>query len=217
VEADVHDAVLAALGGARDELEQAVAVLAAGGVPNPLALGLGEGDRALLALVRAVTGDDVEIAATCPACGALNGAVLDRASVPAVSPRHALCGVGGGVREPTYADLVDLPADPDEAEAELLARCTVGAPARPPTVAELELVDDSLGGPLVLPCVECGSVVEVALDAQRVALERLAARADEVDVEVHLLAVAYHWDLSTIERLPSHRRHRLAQLVADGR
>jgi hypothetical protein len=129
----------------------------------------------------------------------------------------ALLGPAGGLREPTYGDLLGLPADEDEAADELLRRCTIGAPARRATAAELELVDDSLSGPVLLPCVQCGASIEVEVDVEQLVLERLQRHADGVDLEVHLLASTYHWELAAIEALPDDRRGRLARLVAEQR
>jgi hypothetical protein len=210
-------ATLAALGSAPDELGQVLALLRAAGVERPESLGLGVGDRRLLELHRALTGRDIEVAVGCAGCGTTSVAVLSRETVPPEAPRVAWLGPGGGLREPTYADLQGLPDDRGEAEAELLRRCTVGTPAREPGPAELELVDDSLVGPVVLACVECGAALEVAADVEQLALRGLQEHAADVELEIHLLARAYGWSLATIEALPDVRRSRLARFVADGR
>ena len=54
-------------------------------------------------------------------------------------------------------------------------------------------------------------------DVQRVVLEGLQRDADEVEIEVHLLARAYHWQLDAIESLPDERRRRFAALIEAGR
>ncbi|MGI8806778.1 MAG: hypothetical protein ACR2KK_02780 [Acidimicrobiales bacterium] len=209
-------AVLAALGGHADELGQVLAVLRAAGVTEPEELPLGRGDRMLLGLVGTVTGADLELAVTCGACGTVNSAVLSPANVE---------GDAGderddrtvGVRPPTYADLRGLPAEPDAATAELLRRCTVGAPSPPPTAEDLDLVDGSLAGPLVLACTGCDRQVVAPVDIQQAALERLVGCAWELDYEVHVLAGAYRWDLAAIEGLPDERRRRLARFINAGR
>lgn len=210
-------ALLAALDEDGSEVGQAVALLAAAGVEDPESLSIGEGDRRLLALCRAVTRVDVEVVAVCPTCGELSEAVLSPDAVPPASPRMAPLGMGGGLREPTYKDLRELPADPDEAVHELLARCVVGSPSRAPWPADLELVDDSLAGPIVIACTACGEPVAVDLDVERAVLKRLARCAREMDYEVHLLASAYHWSLGEIESLGDERRRTLAWLVAETR
>jgi hypothetical protein len=210
-------AAVAALGSADDELGQVLALHRATGVQEPERLTLSVGDRQLLALHRALTGRDVEVAATCAGCDAVSVAVLSPQTVPPHATRTAWLAPGGGLREPTYGDLLELPADPQVAEAELVRRCIVGAPARAPDPQELERIDGSLAGPIALACAACGAAVEVAADVERLVLEGLQRHAEEIEVEVHLLAGAYGWSLPAIEALPDERRRRLARLVADGR
>jgi hypothetical protein len=210
-------AAVAALGSCDDELGQVLALHRAAGIEQPEQLTLAVGDRRLLELHRALTGRDLEVAATCAGCDAVSVAVLSPRTVPPQAARTAWVGPGGGLREPTYGDLLDLPADPQAAEAALLRRCTVGAPARAPGRRELERVDDSLAGPITFACVECGAAVEVAADVERLALEGLQRHAAEIELEVHLLARAYGWSLTAIEDLTDERRRGFARLVADGR
>jgi hypothetical protein len=208
---------VAALGSADDELGQVLALHRAAGVQEPERLTLSVGDRRLLALHRSLTGRDVEVAATCAGCEAVSVAVLSAQTVPPYTTRTAWLAPGGGLREPTYGDLLDLPADPQVAEAELVRRCIVGAPARAPDPQELERIDGSLAGPIAFACAACGAAVEVAVDVERLVLEGLQRHAGEIEVEIHLLAGAYGWSLPAIEALPDERRRRLARLVADGR
>jgi hypothetical protein len=210
-------ALLAALDDAGSEVGQAVALLAAAGVADPQRLSLGEGDRRLLAICQAVTGSGVEVVAVCPSCGELSEAELSTETVPPARPRMARLGPGGGLREPGYGDLERLPADQRQAVAEVLARCVVGEPSRPPEPEDLELVDDSLAGPVVIACSACERPIAVDFDVQRAVLERLERRAREVDREVHLLASGYHWSLAEIESLSERRRQTLADLVAGER
>jgi hypothetical protein len=207
--------ILAALDEGRDELAQVLGLLRAAGATKAEELPLGEGDRRLLGLHVAITGREAELTVACGGCGAVNAASLGPAAVPRPGPRLRPLGGGGGLREPTYADLLELPAEREAAAAELLRRCVVGAPRRAPTEDDLQHVDDSLAGPLLLECVACGAPVEAAVDVQRLVLELLQRHAVEVDAEVHLLASGYHWDLASIEGLPDARRRRLARLVAE--
>jgi hypothetical protein len=200
---------------AEGELEQVLVVLRACGVERPEALPLGEGDRELLAAHRELTGSDVELTVTCGACEEVSSVWLAPERLPAPGASMARLGSGGGLREATYADLLGLPAN--DAENELLRRCTVGAPSRAPTPDDTELVDGSLSGPLVIECVGCGVRVEAPLDVERLVLDLLGRHLADVDVEVHLLASRYGWTLSAIESLPDARRRRLAELVAEGR
>jgi uncharacterized metal-binding protein YceD (DUF177 family) len=208
-------AVLAALDAGGDELGQVVAVLRAAGEAEPESLDLGSGDRRLLEVLADVTGSAIEVTARCSRCLELNFAVVVPDSVPPSRPRHARLGTGGGLRQPTYADLADLPADDGDAARELLRRCVVGTPTRSPSAEHVDLVDDALTGPVRLECAGCGEPVEVELDVQANVIERLALHARTVDIEVHLLARAYHWSLAEITALPDGRRSALAQLVAE--
>jgi hypothetical protein len=207
--------LLAALDGPASEVEQVVALLSAAGCEEPERLGVGDGDRRLLALHRTVTGSELEVLASCPACGELSSAQVVPEQMPPPAPRTALLGSGGGLREPTYEDLLDLPPDPAQAVAELYARCVVGSPARPPGAEDLELVDDSLTGPLVVACSSCGQPIAVDLDIERAVLGRLVWCAHEIDREIHALASAYHWSLAEIESLGDERRRALAELIAE--
>ncbi len=210
-------AAVAALGSADNELGQVLALLRAAGVQEPEQLTLSVGDRRLLALHRSLTGRDVEVAATCAECEAVNEAVLSARTVPPHAARTAWLAPGGGLREPTYGDLVDLPADPKVAESALVRRCIVGALAHVPDPQELERIDGSLAGPISLACAACGATIDIAADVERLVLESLQRHAAEIEVEIHLLAGAYGWSLPAIEALPDDRRRRLAGLVVDGR
>jgi len=55
--------------------------------------------------------------------------------------------------------------------------------------------------------------VTCAVDVQPLALRGLLGLLGRYDLEVHLLASAYHWDLAAIEALPDVRRRRLAKFV----
>ncbi len=207
--------LLASLDGPSSEVAQVIALLGAAGFDEPGRLSLGEGDRRLLALYRSVTGEEVELVAACPDCGELSAARVDPDQVPPASPRTALLGHGGGLREPTYGDLLDLPADPAQATAELCGRCVVGTPARAPEASDLELVDDSLAGPIVIACSGCDRPIAVDLDVEQAVLERLIRRAREIDGQIHALASAYHWSLGEIESLGDERRQTLAELITE--
>jgi hypothetical protein len=208
--------VLPALTGPETEVGQALAVLESAGVEGAAALPVSLGDRELVDLARTLAGAELELVARCPHCELLSEIVLAPESFPEPAPRVAALG-RGGIREPTYGDLLDLPDDAEAATAELLRRCTVGAPERAPGPDELELVDDALSGPLEFSCAGCEGPVTLDVDVQQVALSRLGELARGLEREVHLLATAYGWTLAEIESLPDARRRRLALLVGEGR
>jgi hypothetical protein len=211
----------AALEDGTDLLSQAVAVLRARpdpvelafhGVDDPAELPVGAADRRLLAVHEEVLRRPLDVTAACPACGARSTLGLTAESV---GPHPWSCvpaAAGGGLREPSYGDLLACAGDPDA----LLDRCRVGDPraARSATVADLERAEHSLAGPLRSACAECGGPVAVDADVVTLVLAALAVVCAELDREVHLLASTYSWDLATIEALPDHRRERLAALVS---
>ncbi len=208
---------IAALGLSESELGQVLALLRASGVEEPAQLTVAAGDRRLLELHRRLTGRDVEVAVTCRACDTVSAAALSPDTVPAEAPRSVWLGRGGGLREPVYGDLLALPPDPIEAEGELLRRCTIGTPPRSAQPEDIEKVDHSLTGPILLECVGCGEPLAVAADVELLVLSGLQRYALEVEHEIHLVASAYGWSLAVIEALSDERRRRLARFVADGR
>ena len=205
------------LGEAGTELDEALVLLAECGVTDPSALPVGLLDRTLLLAHRAVLGRDLEVVARCTGCGELNELPLGADDVPPYEPRWAWCGPGAGVREPVAADLAGLPADAAEAGAELVRRCAVG-PATHGVRDEtaLGVAEQSLCGQVHVACVRCAGPVSLAVDVQHLVVNAVARAVAEVDVEVHLIASRYGWDLATIEALPERRRVRLAALAGGG-
>ncbi|MFH8484344.1 hypothetical protein [Streptomyces longisporoflavus] len=209
-------APLSLLAGARErttELGQVIAVLTAAG-HDPADLPVATGDRLLLALHRELTGQDIEPVLACD-CGEFSTVRLGADTVPPPRPRTAVLGRAGGLRQPTYGDLLDLP--PGESGAvELLRRCTVGDPERAAEPRDFEAVDDSLAGPLVFDCPACGAETAHPVDVQTLVLRGLLDLLDELDRDVHVLASAYGWSLAAIEALSRDRRRRLAALAMGG-
>lgn len=199
------------------ELGQALTILHACGVPNPAELPVGLVDRELLAAHRVLLGSDLEIVATCASCGVLNSLPMGPRDVSEYAPRSAWCGPGAGVREPTAADLLELPVDPGAAGEAVLNRCSIG-PCSIDTrdITAVDRAEQSLCGDVDFECIECGARIEQFIDVQHAVTFAVATAAASADVEVHLLASRYGWDLATIEALPEARRTRLASLVAGG-
>jgi|GEM_PF-1587905 len=206
-----------------DLLSQAVAVLRARAdrselafyeVDDPADLPLGAADRRLLAAYQEVTGGPLDVTAPCGACGARTTLSLTVSSVGRHEWASVRTGEGSGLREPSYADLLACAGEP----AAILARCRLGAVARPGqargTWADLDRAEQSLAGPLHSACAECAEPVTVDADVVAMVLRGLAVVCAEFDREVHLLASTYGWDLPTIEALPDQRRQRLAALAS---
>jgi hypothetical protein len=206
-------ALATALEGAATEFDEAIALLAACGVADCWQLPIGIADRLLLSAHRAVLGSDMEAVARCEVCGVLNALPLGPDDVPPHRPRTAWCGPGAGMREPTCADLAGLPADAVAAARELEVRCRVGPSAEERDGAALDRAEQSLCGNVTVPCTECRADVTRFVDVQYLVLEAVATAVAEMDIEVHLLASQYGWDLTSIEALPDARRSRLAALV----
>lgn len=195
------------------ELVQALAILSACGVDDSPALPLGIVDRLLLQAHRAVLGTNLELVVSCADCGVLNELPLGPSDVPDYAPRSGWCGPGAGVREPAATDLVGLPTDPDAASRILVERCAVGPAEEPRDSAALDWAEQSLCGAVEFSCIECGTRITEFVDVQCLVTSAVAAAAAEADVEVHLLASQYGWDLASIEALPEARRRRLAALA----
>jgi hypothetical protein len=198
---------------APSEFGQAVALLTACGVDDVLQLPVGVIDRLLLQAHRLVIGRDLEAVFSCRACGTLNALPLGPGDVPDHEPRSSWCGPGAGLREPIGADLLGLPDDPDQAAIELSRRCWIGPAGGDRDAEALDRAEQSLCGPVHISCVECRAPVDGYLDVQQLVTAAVAAVAADVDVEIHLIAARYGWDLATIEALPERRRVRLASLA----
>jgi hypothetical protein len=153
-----------------------------------------------------VLGVPLEHTVVCDRCGELTTLPLGRADVGEHHPRSAWTGLGSGVREPTWADLLVTGNDPDA----LLRRCAVGTGG---SIADLGRVEGSLSGPLHAACSGCGAHMEVDVDVVTLVLRALSAVPAELDRDVDALASRYGWDLAVIEALPDGRRRRLAALA----
>ncbi|WP_426503064.1 hypothetical protein ACPPVO_36345 [Dactylosporangium sp. McL0621] len=209
--------LLHAVEAAQNEFDEAVALLEACGVDDCVQLPVGILDRLLLQAYRLVLGRDLEAVFACPACGTLNALALAPGDVAEYEPRWAWCGPGAGVREPIGADLMGLPSDPDDAAAEIARRCSTGPATGDRDDDALDRADQSLCGAVHLTCVDCGQPVDGYLDVQQLVTSAVATAVADVDVEIHLIASRYGWDLATIEALPERRRVRLAALASGGR
>jgi hypothetical protein len=209
-------ALLRALAEADSEFGEAIALLRACGVADGLSCPVGVIDRLLLRAHRAVLHRDLQVVAACAACSTLNALPLGFDDVPAYEPRSAWCGPGTGLREPTGADLTGLPEDDEAAILELERRCRIGPATEPREPAALDRAEQSLSGTVHAACAECGAPVSRSVDIQRLVIAAVAEAVAEVDIEVHLIASRYGWDLATIESLPDGRRTRLAALAGSG-
>lgn len=209
----------AALDAAHDAMTQAVAVLrwyvqdsphelTWHGVADPADLPVSAADRLLLAAHERALGRPLERSVACPDCGEISTLPLGRADVGEHNPHCAWSGPGGGVREPTYADLSLLAGG---GAAALLGCCAYGSGG---DLADLARVEGSLCGPLRSTCIRCTAPLVDDVDVMALVLDALSVVRADLDREIHLLASGYGWDLATIEALPDARRRRLADLLA---
>jgi hypothetical protein len=201
---------------AGSELEQALALLTECGITDPITLPVGVIDRLLLRVHRVLLGHDLELVNACRSCGVLNALPLGPSDVPEYAPRCAWCGPGAGLREPTAQDLLDLPVEQVAASELVAARCAIGPDEGARDADAFSNAEQSLCGVVRVACTECGDTIAEFVDVQRLVTSAAAAAIAEADVEVHLLASRYGWDLATIEALPEARRSRLATLVRGG-
>jgi len=195
-------------------------------------LPVGERDRRLLALRRALLGDRLECETSCPACGerlelvlaasALAGVPVDAALESTVE--HAGCRVR--FRLPTSADLAASSAGPDAALA-LLGRCVldatrgderIAADALPPALldvvaARMAELDPQANVRLALECAACNHRWEDDLDVAGFVLAEIDAHATRLLAEVHGLASAYGWSEADILALGPRRRRRYLELA----
>ena len=206
--------VLAALDAGVSELEQAIALVrASSGAEGTEQLSIGELDRALLAVHRRLLGQDLEVTVACRQCESKNTFVLNKYTVPPLTPSSAWLGPGAGLRELRCDDLLGLPDDPDEAARELAVRCAIGPHPGLRDPDRLELVDNSLTGRMHGSCVECGGPVSAEIDIAHRVVVALAALRAAYDAEVHVIASRYGWSLDVIDALPDARRRRFASLA----
>src|SRR5205807_10213439 len=100
---------------------------------------------------------------------------------------------------------------------ELIRRC-VGAPGAPARTLQrveraMTRMAPMLFGRLDGRCPECDRDPGLRFDPQHFVLKELCEEAALVYVDVHLIALAYHWPESRILALPSSRRRRYGEMV----
>jgi hypothetical protein len=173
-----------------------------GGGPKPAAairaLTAGDRDRLLFAAWRLALGPRMELVLHCPECGALMDAETD---VVVAGPEPPAPTAGGRVRAVTGEDL-EAAAGVDDPAAELLRRCA-GAGSEAPELRaeldeELERLDPGAVSDLEAACPECGATFTSELDPAAALLSELGRRRPQLDGDVHLLSLHYHWPLREI-------------------
>ena len=161
----------------------------------------------------------MQLVLRCPACDALMDADIGIGEQPPDPGPPA----GARLRLPTGGDLEAL-AGAEDPELELLTRCAVGAGAdavaaspalRAELEEELERLDRGAAGELEAACPDCGETFTTALDPAVALLAELGRRQAQLDRDVHLLSLHYHWPLHEILRLARlHRRAYVERLLS---
>jgi hypothetical protein len=194
-------------------------------------LGIGKRDMTLAGLYAALFGRQLELAATCPECGArldvsLNTAALLTEPDQKAAPRIEIGGHLFGIRPADSGDLAAIAAIPDSAAAreELALRCLVAAegqdvpdmlsePEVDAVAAALAAIDPASDFFVSLACFRCKAAWDAPVDIARILATEIVLAADTLLDEVHDLALAYHWSEDAIlELTPTRRRAYLARL-----
>jgi hypothetical protein len=206
------------------------------GLDGVRALTVGDREALLLHLRAAAHGERISCTVDCGACGErmdLDVSVAD-ALVPAYADAPAFHETRVGewtvrFRLPTGADQEEAARaeDPVAGGLLLVERCVAevrrrgrrvaGVPeavseALPVALAELDPQAETL---VVLRCPECDAPLEALLDAATVLLAELAGSDERLTLEVHALALHYHWSERDILELELPRRRRYLELLAD--
>lgn len=183
------------------------------------ALTLGDRERLVLAAWRLSLGPRMRLVLRCPACDGL----MDADVALGEQPPGSGPATGTRVRLPTGDDLEAVASAGDPA-LELLTRCAVGPVAdvvaaspevRAELEEELEGLDPGAVGELDAACPDCGASFTTGLDPAVALLAELGRRQAQLDRDVHLLSLHYHWPLRDILRLSRlHRRTYVERLVS---
>jgi hypothetical protein len=191
------------------------------------ALSVGDRDFLMLAVYRATFGDSMRMVLRCtdPECGAPMDADLPLDALPVVGepaePSYRLAV------EPGHEVLFRLPCGSDLEDASagttaLLGRCVLAvdgvhgpeaahavldSPAlRAAVEAELERVSPRVETEIEAACPECGRTFDVDFDPTAALVGEAFRRRAELDHDVHLLSLYYHWPLGEILGLARDRR-----------
>jgi len=194
---------------------------------DPAAMTVGACDLLLFDLRRWLFGPDLDMVATCPACGMLVELVIPAAEVVPAHPPVRLSQVTveeGGLclrcRLPTNGDLREIAAiGPEATAADLLVRCVedIAGPDAPPAAAALppamaERVAGALAasdpGADITADIECpcGAVWAETIDIRSILWTELTRWVQRRLLEVHQLALAYGWAERDILEMSPYRR-----------
>lgn len=222
--------------------EQRGSVIVASAVREPLArveaASVGQRDRRLLELRRALIGEAIEARGNCPACAATVEASFAVHDLVAVAPDRAPSsvelahdGLRLTVRAPSAGELAVLASehrhgDAEAARSALLALCVsrcetvAGEPVPVPAAAAAAVAEaveglDPLGAIVFsLTCPECGTGFETPFDPPAFVWQELSTAANRLLWEVDQLARAYGWREADILALSPVRRRAYLEIAA---
>jgi len=206
-------------------------------------LTVGDREALLLQVRRMSIGDRMSCVLACPRCGERLDVDLFASELLAepykdVRERYAFRPQdGSGVltfRLPTGADQAAVAAvaldDPGAAFTLMLERCLSAPDDRAETsgagsvvgaasARELELrmreLDPQAETRLDMRCPACGEPWDVVFDTADYVFRELAVEAAELEQQVHVLALHYHWSEREILGLTHRKRRRYLELVAE--
>lgn len=183
-------------------------------------------DRALAALYTAIYGDNIRAVPACPRCGTRYELMFSlkalAESLPVQPPLpDGTYRTGGGMRFrlPRGEDeiaVIGLP--PDAARLELMRRCAPDINVSDSAaVAAVEVAMEAaaplLNVDLSARCPECGAEQSMWFDVGTYLLEKLIADQARLAMDVHVLAVSYHWSLNEILSLTRSDRRRYLSII----
>lgn len=195
---------------------------------DPAAMTVGACDLLLFELRQSLFGPDLDVVATCPACGQVVELVVPIQAVIPACPGGLTDRVDIEVgrlvvrsRLPTNGDLRAVAArGPQATAADLLERCVeaIEGPGAPRAVADLpDDVADEVAAALAAsdPGAEitagiecpCGADWTEIVDIRSILWTELTRWARARMIEVHELASAYGWAERDILEMSPHRRH----------
>lgn len=202
-------------------------------------LTIGERDRRLIDLRRAMFGPLIEAVERCPSCEARLEITFDLSTLLAEEPNDSseplsldIDGYHMTLRAPTSQDLLiaTAPGSTESSYNRLLERCVIdvahetlhtSAGALPEhirgAVAQAIATHDALAVvTLNALCEECDESWETAFDIVEFLWDELAALARRTLRDVHILARGYGWTEQAILSLPHRRRAHYLGMVTNG-
>jgi hypothetical protein len=179
-------------------------------------LTLADRERLVLAVWRLTFGARVEFVLACPHadCGApmdIDFEIARERAAPGPRPpvhRVQRDGAEARFRLPCGEDLERLATLPEAGPDVLLERCVVDgplglpAPLRDAVEAEIARMSSEHGDEMEATCPQCERSFVTPFDPLAALLAQLARGRRELDDDVHLLSLHYHWPLETILVLP---------------